>query len=59
LSDLKTFVDVGWDYGSTSPITPVGEVIGADQESAAKALDEAEDIVNAITQNYWQSSSTG
>lgn len=47
----KRLVDVGWDYGSLAKpiVTPIGEVEGVDQDSAAKALDEAEDIVNAIT----------
>lgn len=47
----KRIVDVGWDYGSLAApiVTPVDGVQGADKDSAAKALDEAEDIVNAIT----------
>lgn len=47
----KRTVDVGWDYGSlaTPIVTPVDGVQGVDKNSAAKALDEAEDIVNAIT----------
>ena len=47
----KRLVDVGWDYGSLAKpiVTPVQRVEGADMEIASKALDEAEDIVNAIT----------
>ena len=47
----KRLVDVGWDYGTlaTPIVTPVEEVEGADEKGAAQILDEAEDIVNAIT----------
>lgn len=47
----KRLADVGWDYGSLAvPIaTPIKKVEGADLESSASILDEAEDVVNAIT----------
>lgn len=47
----KRMVDVGWDYGSlaTPIVSSTPEVQGADANSSAKILDEAEDIVNAIT----------
>jgi len=43
--------DIGWDYGSlaTPMVSSTPEVVGADSNSTAKILDEAEDIVNAIT----------
>lgn len=47
----KRLVDVGWDYGSlATPIVSSPEAVeGADEQDSAKILDEAEDIVNAIT----------
>ncbi|MFN8015396.1 MAG: hypothetical protein U0R17_02150 [Acidimicrobiia bacterium] len=47
----KRRTDIGWDYGSLakSIVTPVEEVNSSDSKSAEKILDEAEDIVNAIT----------
>ncbi len=43
--------DVGWDYGSLAApiVTPADKIEHADSESSAAILDEAEDIVNAIT----------
>lgn len=48
---VKRTADVGWDYGSlASPIvTPVEKIDNADKGDVAEILDEAEDIVNAIT----------
>lgn len=48
--ELRT-ADIGWDYGSlaTPIISAPDEVEHADANDAAKILDEAEDIVNAIT----------
>lgn len=47
----KRLVDVGWDYGSlaTPIVSATTKVEGADAQDSAKILDEAEDIVNAIT----------
>lgn len=47
----KRRTDIGWDYGSlaTPIVTPVDEVNVSDAKSVEKVLDEAEDIVNAIT----------
>ncbi|HMS25736.1 MAG TPA: hypothetical protein PKB15_08660 [Acidimicrobiia bacterium] len=47
----KRLVDVGWDYGSLAQpiVTPVEKVEGAHPDHVANVLDEAEDIVNAIT----------
>lgn len=48
---VRRTVDVGWDYGSlASPIVkPPDEIESVDKGAAAEILDEAEDIVNAIT----------
>lgn len=48
---IKRTADVGWDYGSlaTPIVTPVGEVTGADKKDVADVLDNAEEIVNAIS----------
>lgn len=47
----RRMVDVGWDYGSlASPIVSTPESVShADKDAVANVLDEAEDIVNAIT----------
>ncbi len=47
----KRTVDVGWDYGSLAApiITPADTIDHADPDASAKILDEAEDIVNAIS----------
>ena len=50
-SFIKRTADVGWDYGSLAKpiISPVDEVKGANKKDTADILDEAEDIINAIT----------
>lgn len=47
----KRLADVGWDYGTLAKpiVTPAEPVEGVDPDQSASILDDAEDIVNAIT----------
>ncbi len=45
--DLR--IGVGWTYGTLVNPSPVGDVPGLDDGTAAAVLDEAEDIINSIS----------